>query len=47
MKTFEEYRDALIDVGDATKERLLAEADKYLTAWELARLAQIASPDAP
>lgn len=47
MKTFTDYRNALTGVGDATKERILAEADKYLTAWELARLVRIAYPDAP
>lgn len=46
-KTFNDYRDALIGVGSTTKERILAEADKHLTVWELERLARIASPDAP
>lgn len=47
MKTFNDYRNALIDVGSAIKEMLLAEAARHLTAWEMERLARIASPDAP
>ena len=47
MKTFNDYRAALIGVGPATKERILAEAAKHLTALELARLVRIAYPDAP
>ena len=43
--TFEDYRRALIGVGDATKERILAEADKHLDAWQLARLVRIAYPE--
>ncbi len=45
MKTFNDYRAALTGVGPATKERILAEADKHLTAWELERLVRIAYPD--
>jgi len=40
--TFEDYREALIGVGDTTKERVLAEADKHLDAWQLERLVRIA-----
>ena len=40
-----DYRAALTGVGPATKERILAEADKHLTAWELERLVRIAYPD--
>ena len=40
--TFEDYRRALIGVGDATKERILAEADKHLDTWQLERLVRIA-----
>ena len=43
--TFEDYREALIGVGDTTKERILAEADKHLDAWQLARLVRIAYPE--
>ena len=47
MKTFNDYRAALIGVGSATKERILADADKHLTALELAELVRIAYPDEP
>lgn len=47
MKTFNDYRAALLGVGDATKERILVEAALHLTVWELARLVRIAYPDAP
>ena len=47
MKNFNDYRAALIGVGPATKERILAEADKHLTALELAELVRIAYPDEP
>ena len=43
--TFEDYREALIGVGDTTKERILAEADKHLDAWQLERLVRIAYPE--
>ena len=43
--TFEDYRKALSGVGDATKERILADADKHLDALELARLVRIAYPE--
>jgi hypothetical protein len=43
--TFEDYREALIGVGDTTKERVLAEADKHLDAWQLERLVRIAYPE--
>lgn len=43
--TFEDYRRALIGVGDVTKERILAEADKHLDAWQLERLVRIAYPE--
>ena len=43
--TFEDYRKALSGVGDATQERILADADKHLDALELARLVRIAYPE--
>lgn len=45
MKIFDDYRAALIGVGTRTKERILAEADKHLTAWELEQLVRIAYPE--
>jgi hypothetical protein len=44
--TFADYCSALTGVGDATKERILAEADKHLDAWQLERLVRIAYPEA-
>ena len=46
-KTFNDYRAALIGVGEATLELILADAAKHLTALELAELVQITGPDAP
>lgn len=45
--SFENYRASLIGVGEATRELILAEAAKHLTALELAELVRIAYPDAP
>lgn len=47
MKTFEDYRAALIGVGTATKERILAAADrdKNLDAFDLERLVRFAYPE--
>lgn len=39
--TFEDYRKALSGVGDATKERILADAAKHLEWQDVARLARI------
>ena len=47
MKTFDDYCAALIGVGEATRELILADAAKHLTALELAELVQITEPDAP
>ena len=43
--TFEDYCEALENVGEATKERILAEADKHLDPWQLARLVRLAYPE--
>lgn len=39
-KTYEEYREALLSVGPAERERIYAEADKYLGCWDMVRLVQ-------
>ena len=43
--TFEDYREALEGVGYGTKELILAEASKSLSAWDLERLVRVAYPE--